>query len=422
MESVEWGRVDLSDGFWDGKLRLVREVSLPTQLQKYEENHTLANFRVAAGELAGTHRGWFYQDSDFYKWLEAATYFAGRDESGNLSRLVEEFVELLARAQAPDGYLNTYYQVLFPGTRWANPYFTHELYCAGHLLEAAVAHARVTGKRVFLDIARKFADLVVSDHASGKIPGPPGHPGVELGLVALYRITGERSYLDLAGDLVRERGVHWGFRKILGAALRFMKEQKGAREARAAAGGEGGAVQAGGGAGDPVSEDIHGALGKMSPGLFLRVAYAYATGRWALAHKPVARQKGPVGHAVRATYLYAAMADLVAETGNPEYMEVLESTWSRMVSRRMYVTGGIGALPFVEGFGRDYELPNRSAYAETCASIGNFLWNWRMLFLEPRRAPLHADLMERCLYNGILSGLGFDGRTYFYQNPLESAG
>lgn len=413
---VPRSRVTLHDAFWSPLVDRVHEVALPTQLDQYKHNCTLHNFRVAAGEREGVHEGWFFQDSDLYKWIEAAAYIAGATDDAALRDRVRDLVELIARAQRPNGYLNTYYSVLFPDRQWTNLYIAHELYVAGHLFEAGVACAEVLGERTLLDVATRCADLIVEEWARGTVAGPPGHPEVELALVRLYRATGREDYLTLARELVAARG-DGGLRKSLGRGVRFLKEQKRARERRAAFYAEHALTPPEGRA--PVSSDWSSGT-KPSLWTKLRAAYLFATGRWALDHKPVGAQAGPVGHAVRATYLYAGMTDLVAETADPTLRECLEETWARMVHKRMYVTGGIGALPVVEGFGRDYELPNATAYAETCAAIGNALWNWRMTLLTGEAR--FGEVFERCLYNGALAGFGLDGKHYFYENRLESRG
>lgn len=409
--------VKVSDPFWDAKIKLVLEESLASQLEKYEENNTLHNFRVVAGREQGFHLGWFYQDSDLYKWMEAVSYCSRLGLDEKLKGQLENLVELVRVAQAEDGYLNTYYQTYFPGRHWSIPYITHELYCAGHLFEAAVANAVVTGKTELLDVACKFADLIVHEHAMGDILRAPGHPEIELALVKLYRQTGQGSYLDLADKFVRQRGTSGGVLSILGSVRRFGKEQAHVRDVKAQS-----ATKPGETVDEQVSEDITAIKSRVNFWRLLRVGYSMATGRYAQDHKPVLNQEGPVGHAVRALYLYAGMTDIFAEKGDPEMLRVLQATWRRMTAKRMYVTGGVGSMPVIEGFGRDYELPNEGAYAETCACIGNFKWNWRMIHVDPENMALYAELMERCLYNGILSGFGLDGHHYFYENPLESRG
>ncbi|MGQ9687157.1 MAG: glycoside hydrolase family 127 protein, partial [Thiobacillaceae bacterium] len=269
--------------------------------------------------------------------------------------MANEVIALIAQAQTPDGYPNSYYQVVKPDQRCTNLRDDHELYCAGHLFQAAVAHHRATGQNSLLDVARRFADYIDSVFGPGKRPGAPGHPEIEMALVELYRETGERRYLELAGFFLDQRG--------------------------------------------------HGVIG----------GRGYHQDR-----VPVREATAVEGHAVRQLYLTTGMADVYLETGEPALLSALLRQWDDMTGTKLYLTGGLGARHEGEAFGDPYELPNDRAYCETCAAIASILWNWRLLLATGKGR--FADLIERTLYNGFLSGLSLDGQKYFYVNPLLSRG
>jgi DUF1680 family protein len=355
---LELTAVRLDDPVWAPRQLTNRTVTLPAQLELLEQTGRLDNFRKAAGTLSGPYAGLFFNDSDVYKWLEAAAWTLAIDPDPSLEAEVDRVIEIVAAAQQPDGYLDTYYIVGDPARRWTELERTHELYCAGHLIQAAIAHHRTTGKTSLLTVARRFADLicdVLGPAEEGKQPGTDGHPEIEMALVELARETGERRYLAQAQYLLDARGHGL----------------------------------AGGG---PYSQD----------------------------HKPFRELDSAVGHAVRFLYLAAGAADVYAETGEPALLATLERLWENMTARRMYVTGGLGARYEGESFGEDFELPNARAYTETCAAIGSVMWNWRMLLLTGEAK--YADLMEWTLYNAFLPGLSVDGKAYFYVNPLADEG
>jgi len=355
--------VVLEDVFWAPRLRINRETTLAAQHQMLEQTGRLENFRRLTGASNAPFAGIYFNDSDVYKWLEGAAWSLATDPDPALTALVDQTVALIAAAQRPDGYLNTYFALDRASERWTNPDL-HELYCAGHLFQAAVAHHRVTGSTALLNVATRFADHICDRFGlveDGKIPWTDGHPEVELGLAELSRETDDERYLEQARFFVEVRGT--------------------------------------------------GVLGR-------------PYGRWGLEyhqdHLPVREQSEIVGHAVRAVYLYAGVADLCLERDKPELRSALDRLWASMTERKLYVTGGIGARHDGESFGDDHELPSATAYAETCASIGAVMWAWRMLALTGEAR--YADLIERELYNGILSGLALDGTTYFYVNPLADEG
>lgn len=373
IKTTDYGR------FWGKFQQLVRERVIPYQWRAMNDeipgapkSNSVRNFRLAARTEAGRYEGMVFQDSDLYKWLEAVGNIL--DDSvpatAPVRTWLDEVVVLIADAQLDDGYLNTYSIVNDSARQWSNLRDAHELYCAGHLIEAAVSLSSTAGDTRLLEVARRFADLIDATFGveEGKRRGYPGHEEIELALIKLYRHTGEKRYLERARYFIEERG----------RTPYFTAEAK-----------------------KPGFVPIFGAH---------NLAYYQA-------HRPVREQTEAVGHAVRAMYLYCGAADLAQETGDGELLAVCDRLWESATSRKMYVTGGVGSSWVHESFGADFDLPNDSAYAETCASIGLFLFSSRMLRLH--HEAKYADVMERCLYNGILSGLSLDGESYFYVNPLE---
>ncbi|MDQ5977829.1 MAG: uncharacterized protein QG602_801 [Verrucomicrobiota bacterium] len=375
-------QVRFDHGFLAGRARLVRETVIPGQwdalndrIPGAERSGCVHNLQVAAGEKTGEFHGLFWQDSDLAKWIEAASYRLATHPDPTLDAELDRLIATITRAQREDGYLNTYFQLVEPQNRWANLRDCHELYVAGHLIEAGVAHFQATGKRTLLDVVGKLADLVARTFGSGpgQIPGYCGHEEIELALVKLARATGEQRYLALAEYFITQRGQSPNY---------FETEAK-----------------------------VRGEKGKLP---------------WHMHHDglatlqaacPVAELKEPVGHAVRMMYLLAAMLDLAQEKNDPVLREQGRDLWQATVARHLYVTGGVGSEPYGEKFCEPFDLPPDRAYAETCAAIGVVLCARRML--EHELDGAHADVMERALYNNVLAGLALAGRTYFYVNPLE---
>jgi DUF1680 family protein len=376
---IHFTQVRIDDPFWNERLRINRDVSIPCQYRHNRKTGRMEAFRLTwkPGQPDPPHIFW---DSDVYKWLEAASYSQATHPTAEGATLLEEVASLIASAQEPDGYLNTYYQSVEPGKRWTNLRDQHELYCAGTLMEAGVAHHEATGSRTLLETACCYADYI--DTVFGPRPeqkrGYCGHEEIELALVRLYHATGERRYLELARYFVEERGRQPHY---FDAEARLRGDDSGLP------------VYAG-----------HRVEG-----------YAYYQ-----AHLPVREQTTPVGHAVRAVYLYSAMADLAGELNDPTLIEACRTLWENLTRRRMYLTGGIGSARHNEGFTHDYDLPNATAYCETCAAVGLVFWSQRMLRHDCDRR--YADTMERALYNCVLSGVSLDGTKFFYENPLASAG
>lgn len=387
LKGVPLKDVRLGHGLLREKNELIRREVLPYQWQALKneipgagQGNTIENFRIAAGESRGEFTGLVFQDSDLYKWLEAVAYSLATHSDKELEELADSAIDLIEKAQQPDGYLNTYFIIAEPEKRWTNLAECHELYCAGHLIEAAVAYYQATGKRKLLEVAVRLADHINGKFGPdpGKLRGYPGHQEIELALVKLYEVTGEERYLRLARYFLEERG-----RQPHYFDLEWEKRGR---------------------TGFWPSSGTEPDRGK----------------EYFQAHKPVLEQKAATGHAVRALYMYSAMADVaayvLAGTGDGNWVTACRKLWENVTGRQLYITGGVGADAYSEAFTFAYDLPDDTAYAETCAAIALVFFAWRMLQLQP--AAEYADLMERALYNGILSGMAEDGKSFFYVNPL----
>ena len=371
----------LNDSFWNPIRETVRRQGIPYQwkalndlLPDTEPSYCMRNFRIAAGQEKGEHGGWYFQDSDVGKWLEGAAYTLRWHPDPELEKTIDSAVDQIVAAQQPDGYLDTFYIIGGLEKRWTNLRDHHELYIAGHLLEGAVAYYQVTGKRKLLDAMIRFVahiDSVLGPEEEGKLPGYPGHPEIELALMKLYRVTGDPAHLRLAKYFVDQRGQ---------TPLFFAEETR----------------------------------RNGNPDFWKKSVLGL---RYYQAAEPVRQQRHAEGHAVRAMYLYSGMADVARATGDNELAEACRRLWQSATRRRMYITGGVGSSEFGEAFTFDDDLPNDTVYAETCASIGLIFLARRMLNLEP--GGEYADVMERALYNGVLSGMQLDGTRFFYVNPLE---
>ena len=362
--------VTIGDTFWSERRRVNRDVTLAAEYQQCESTG-----RIDALSLAPVPDQHYFWDSDVAKWLEAAAYSLETNPDPKVEKLVDETISLLAAAQQPDGYLNSYFTTVAPEQRWVNLRDHHELYCAGHLIEAGVAHHAATGKTTLLDVVRRYADYIGTVFGTGpnQRRGYCGHEEIELALVKLAEATGDPKYRDLAKYFVDERG-----------------RPPHCFDAEALARGD-----------DPA--DFH-----------------HKTYEYNQAHEPVREQTRVTGHAVRGMYLYAAMADLAATETDGTLKRACENIWDHLTTRQMYVTGGVGGFASNEGYGADFDLPNLTAYAETCAAVGLVFWAARMANLDCDSR--YADVMEQALYNGVLSGVSRDGTRFFYDNPLASMG
>ncbi len=372
VHPVSLQEVSITGGFWGNRLTTNRTATLPTVYYQSQITGRFDAWKLdwKPGQPNKPHIFW---DSDAAKWIEAAGYSLATHPDSQLEQQVDAVIDLIANAQQPDGYLNIYFTAVEPEKRWTNLRDWHELYCAGHLIEAAVAYYQATGKRKLLDVMCRYVDYI--DSVFGPNPdqkhGYPGHEEIELALVKLYRATGEQRYLKLAKYFIDERG-----------------QQPHYYDQEAIARGE-------------KPED-----------------YWAKTYRYTQAHIPVREQTEPVGHSVRACYLYSGMTDIAIETGDEGLASALRQIWDNLTGKHMYITGGLGPSVLNEGFTFDYDLPNETAYAETCAAIALAFWAHRMFHLE--LDSRHIDVMERALYNGIISGVSFEGHHFFYANPLAA--
>lgn len=373
--------VRLTRGFLAERTRLVRDVVIPYQWEALndrvpgaEPSGCVHNFKVAAGEKPGKFYGLFWQDSDLAKWIEAASYRLATHPDAALDAELDSLIATIAKAQGADGYLNTFFQLVEPQNRWANLRDCHELYVAGHMIEAGVAHFRATGKRTLLTVVSKLADMIDRTFGlgPGQIPGYCGHQEIELALVKLARATGEPRYAKLAAYFINQRGQEPNY---------LMAETKRRGE-------------------DKLPWHMyHDGLATLQ------------------AAQPVRELKEPVGHAVRQMYMLAAMVDLAVEVKDASLLESCRTLWAAIVRGHLYLTGGVGSEPYGEKFTDPFDLPPDRAYSETCAAIGVIFFARRMLDIELRGE--YADVMERALYNNVQSGMSLDGTKFFYVNPLE---
>ena len=385
--------VVISDDFWNRYRHLVKREMIPYQwavlndaididIEKErddafipnEKSHAIENFRIAAGRAEGKHYGWVFQDSDVYKWLEAVAYSLRYEWDEDLKKTADEVVDLISEAQQDDGYLNTYFSITGPDRRYSRLGESHELYCAGHFIEAAVAYYGATQNEKVMQTAVKLADHICSAFGKeeGKICGVDGHEEIEIGLMRLYHLTGDTKYKNTAEFFLLERGKDPDF---------FERQMKADKQ-------------------DPLIAGLY---------RFPKKYYQM--------HLPVKQQDTAEGHAVRLVYLGTALADLAATSHDPDLADTCRKIWNNITEKRMYITGGIGSTVIGEAFTLDYDLPNDTMYCETCASIGLIFFARQMLRIESDAG--YADVMERALYNTVLAGMALDGRHFFYVNPLE---
>lgn len=375
--------VKVTDEFWGKYTDIARNVIIPYQWQAIndlvpdtEPSHAIKNFKIAAGEEEGEFHGYVFQDSDVAKWLEAVSYSLTIEKNEELEKTADEVIDLIGRAQREDGYLDTYYLVGDKGNEFTNLLDCHEMYCAGHMAEAAAAYYEATGKRKLLDIVCRFLDLIESrvGKEEGKIHGYSGHPELELALVRVYKATGEEKYLKFCEYLIDERGTE----------PYYFDEELKQRGYKNHWGGE-----------------------QKTADRFYNQSY-----------KPFREQTEAVGHSVRAGYLYTGAAALAAETGDESLLKACETLWDNATTKQMYVTGGFGSTVYGEAFSFDYQLPNDISYTETCAAISFAFFAQKMLRTDVNSK--YSDVLERILYNGSISGMALDGKHFFYTNPLET--
>ncbi|MBU0472963.1 MAG: glycoside hydrolase family 127 protein [Bacteroidetes bacterium] len=360
--------VIINDNFWLPKIQLVQDTTIYYAFGKCDTEGRIDNFLVAGGKKEGACQGQMpFDDTDVYKIIEGASYSLISKPNPSLDAYLDSVISIIKIGQEPDGYITTWFTIdrenppaswVEPSkTRWENEVSSHELYNSGHLFEAASAHYWATGKKNFLDIATKNADLLVENFGPNKLMTPPGHQIVETGLIKLYQITKNSKYLELAKFFLDMRG----------------------------------------------DSTLH-----------------KSSGEYSQDHIPVIEQNEAVGHAVRALYMYAGMTDIAVMYNNKDYLNAVNKIWENVVSKKMYITGGLGSKHSGEAFGDNYELPNLTAYNETCAAIGSVYWNQRLFLLTGYSK--YYDIIERTLYNGLISGISTDGKNFFYPNPLEADG
>ncbi|GAA0791942.1 glycoside hydrolase family 127 protein [Faecalicatena orotica] len=376
--------VGIRDDFWSHYIELVKDTMLPYQweilndrMPGVELSHAIQNFRIAAGLEEGEFYGEVFQDSDLAKWLEAAAYSLEGEAEPELENVIDEIIDVIAQAQQEDGYLDTYFSIGRKEQEWTNLYECHEMYCAGHMIEAAAAYYKATGKRKLLDVMCRCADNIAEKFgpAPSMPKGYPGHQEIELALVKLYEVTGNEKYISLSRYFLEERGKEPNY---------FVQEWEGTRN----------------------KSTFKTGLPSDPPDL-----------SYNQSHMPVFSQKHAVGHAVRAMYMYAAMADVARITEDKEMFLSCRHLWENVVNRQMYITGAAGSTHTGEAFTFDYDLPNETAYAETCASVGLIFFAHRMQKTD--MDGNYGDVIERILYNVILGSMSRDGKHFFYVNPLE---
>lgn len=398
MKNKEWNsrspQVQVTDEFWRKYIQIVKEEMLPFQWNVLhdkaaieiaseredphiptEKSHVIENFRIAAGQREGNHYGWLFQDSDLYKWIEAAANCYRVEPDEKLLEMMQDCVQLIADAQDEDGYLSTYYQIEAPQMKFRHLFISHELYCAGHLMEAAIAYAEATGSRQLIEVSERFVDCIQRNFGpeEGKIHGADGHQEIELALVRMYEYTGEEKYLDWSNYFLQVRGQDPDF---------YRKQIKENRERG------------------------------LEEGRLPNIDTVYLQ-----AHKPVVEQTEAQGHAVRLVYMAQAMAGTAHYLQDEKLQAAAERIWKNIVTKRMYITGGIGSTVRGEAFTFDYDLPTDLMYCETCAAIG--LLNFTLALQQHENKVEYADVMEKLLYNGMISGMSLDGKHFFYVNPLE---
>ena len=369
IQALPFTQVMLSDNFWLPRIEINRTVTIPASFERCESTGRVNNFIMAAKRKGKFCTRYPFDDTDIYKTLEGASYSLAVHPDAKLEAYIDSLIEIIAKAQEPDGYLYTARTIdpenvgpWLGKVRWEKEReLSHELYNAGHLYEAAAAHFQATKKKTLLNIALKNADLVCAVFGPDKKHVAPGHEIVEMGLVKLYRITGKKEYLATAKFFIEERGRYKGY--------------------------------------DSTSKD------------------SWKSGAYWQDNIPVVNQEEAEGHAVRAGYLYSAVADVAALTGDDSLLQAIDKIWNNMVSKKIYVQGGVGAIGDGERYGANYELPNATAYNETCAAIANVYWNQRMFLLHGNSK--YIDLLEKILYNGLISGIGMDGKSFFYTNAME---
>lgn len=390
IKGAKLNQVKITGGFWKGYQDLIFNKVIPYQweilndrVQGAEKSFTIRNFCIAAGLAQGEHGGFVFQDSDLYKWLEAVGNMLQVRKSSEMEAAADWIIDIMEKAQEEDGYLDTYFQIKEPDKKWTNILECHELYCAGHLMEAAVSYYMGTGKDKILGIAGRFADCILRRFGKEecKLHGYPGHQELEIGLQRLYGVTGRKEYQQLAEYFLEERGKN-----------RFFEEEFQKRGS--------------------ISHWTH-AVEKNPNRTYNQFSYK----EYNQFHQPVWEQTKAAGHAVRALYMYTAMAHLAAETEDKMKLDVCKKLWQNVVNRQMYINGSVGSTVSGEAFSRDYDLPNDTNYSETCASLALIFFCQELFQAEGKGC--YGDIIENSFYNAVLAALSKDGEHFFYTNPME---
>lgn len=414
LTPIPFYQLEIDDVFWSNRQKINREVSIYHQLKMLEKDHHIDNFRVAAGIKKGVQIGEFYFDSDLYKWFEAANYILHQNDVKELESHINMITNLIKKSQMKDGYINTFYSTKFPQKRFTNLNYMHELYCGGHLIQAAIAHYEATRSETLLNVAIKFANFIVRTFLEKQSKNVPGHEEIELALIELFRVTENRTYLELAGEFINNRGTDRNFKwKILSQYLNMTSILNKAKKINSEFKKEQLTIKFNERNDFDEIENFYADLTLIENIKFL---YSNLNGKFQQLNIPVREISEPVGHAVRAMYLYCAMADLYSETGEKLILKILKRVWIKMVKAKMYITGGIGSIKGIEGFEKDFKLKNIKSYSETCAAVGNLMWNLKMLQITGDCK--YADLIEKLIYNAFLVGQSLDGKRYSYTNPL----
>jgi len=378
LNKIDLNKIKLESGFWKNRVDLLSDQIVPYQWDTLNNrtpgvplSHAVENFKIAAGESQGEPEGTIFQDSDVAKWIEAAAYSLLNKPNAELEAYIDELIHLIGKSQHENGYVNTFFTAKGIEQRWTDLVMGHEMYCAGHLIEAAVAYYKATGKRELIDIMCRYVDLIDQEFGpeDHKMHSYDGHPEIELALYRLAEVTEEERYKDLADYFMNIRGTVDKFYKGVAAKEGMIPKSR------------------------------------------------WFESDYYVAHKPVREMEEVTGHSVRAVYLYSGLADQYNRTKEPALWDTLQKLWDNLEQKRLYVTAGIGSQAHGERFTVDYDLPSAMGYTETCASIGLVFWAWRMLMNDPDSR--YADMIERALFNGALSGISLDGKGYFYVNPLE---
>ncbi|MHA1110062.1 MAG: glycoside hydrolase family 127 protein [Promethearchaeota archaeon] len=412
LHDYPFSDVTISDPFWDKWMEINLD-ALYYQWEQLEKTKCIDNFRIAAGKRQGFREGWFFSDSDAYKWLDAAARYHKLHPHKELLYLMNNFIQLIKSVQMEDGYINTYNQIFFPSEKWINLWIEHELYCLGHLIEAMISLYQTFNDESVLQIATKAADLIVRDFMNKDGTFIPGHQEIEIALLKLYEVTQNENYSKMSEQFLTRRG------DVSGILVKYLKqaisEGKRAKQVKKQKN-------------HYISEhpkyagfELPGhVVQKNPPFIGLRWINIVGSGRYGQQHTSLQNQLTPEGHSVRYVYTQTAMVHLHRLHTNKPFLSASTESWKHMIEKRTFPTGGLGSIPAVEGWGNDYELNGEYAYCETCAAIGSLLWNWQLL-LATKEAK-YADFFEWQLYNAVLVGIGMKGNSYLYRNPLISKG